>query len=755
MALVAWYKLDGNALDSSEYGNHGEVHGATAVSGKIGQAMNFNGVDNYIQFENANHLNISNEISISLWVKWRNITSGGSFNGGVLISKTIGTAYTTHGFHIGIDWLILQWRTSDSNGSNSVDYATSNFVMDRWYHLTFVLSHDGTQTIYRDGIQVAQTKFATKRDISINAPIRLGRGYNTNFDGMLDDVRIYNHALSEKEIKELSKAKILHMKFDDFQEPTKNLVLNPEEQRSTTTYNVMQGYLSENWIEGEQYTISLKGTINSGQSFRLWRDSGSIAATTSIPYNSEKGFYTLTFTCPPPRSPEYQLDRFSIYNYPSAGASQATIEWIQIEKKDHVTPFVNGERAGTVHDCSGYDNHAELALATTPRWTKDSKVGSGAYSFSPGKHIYLGNPENIPSQTYTYSLWIKHNSSGDGFRQFVSRSPRQPSLWLYTANNIIHYSIQLSTGANTSIDSVTGLSPNIWYHLVVSCSWNGSVTQLKTYVNGNLENHHSVSASPTDSISPISIGGQNIWIDDFRIYATALSDDDIKELYQNRASLDSRGNFYFHQLEQPPATEGLVGWWKLDGNAKDSSGHNNHGTVSGATITDGIMGQAYEFIENSVVNNISFGDVTSYKITQTLWINKKSLSEIHRICSIHPFACGFSGSSFFAHNATSAGSDNNVPYGTINLETNKWHFLAIVRDMIDDKRVRVYLDGKLRLEGVPPNAIGGYMTMGNFTIGYSSSTQYFDGKIDDVRIYNRALSETEIDVLYKTGRGLI
>jgi hypothetical protein len=767
MGLVAWYRFDdGDARDYSGNDNHGEAHGATPADGKIGQAMEFDGND-YVSFQNP--LIEGQSFSIAFWAK----TFATS-------NQCFACTRTVVGNGLSIFILDGNYLRFDTGSQWSTGYLMPT---DKWVHIA--ATRDGhRKALYVNGKLFSSTAsvgtMATLSDVfMLGASHSNGSSLGNYLRGNIDDMRIYDHALSEKEVKELSKAKILHMKFDDFQEPTSNLLYSNGEFTpsinslqcavssvdtlipnrkflirtgdlvSPYTYGTIRLHVPlEVLNDGQTYNISFKYRIISGAEFSIsdWCDS----TTTKSPVVDHGSYYFASaYGSRATYTSSYRFVDLSV-----SPNSEIEIWDIQLEEKSHATPFVDGERPGTVHDCSGYDNHAELALATTPRWTDEAKIGSGCYEFD-GSSQYFKIPKYSKNDNVTISLWV--NTSQSLGSQILIGDHNSIGIGIHNGTIIGTCAFSKPAGI---LDN--NFKNNSWNHISV-VSDNGD---MRYYCNGVLlqnGNNNTWSwsndsfavigrRSPGSTSTPYYVNGL---VDDVRIYATALSDDDIKELYQNRASLDSRGNFYFHQLEQPPATEGLVGWWKLDGNAKDSSGHNNHGTVSGATITDGIMGQAYEFIENSVVNNISFGDVTSYKITQTLWINKKSLSEIHRICNIRPFACGFSGSSFFAHNATSAGSDNNVPYGTINLETNKWHFLAIVRDMIDDKKVRVYLDGKLRLEGVPPNAIGGYMTMGNFTIGHSSSTQYFDGKIDDVRIYNRALSETEIDVLYKTGRGLI
>lgn len=114
-----------------------------------------------------------------------------------------------------------------------------------------------------------------------------------------------------------------------------NLVLDSDKGWDSTSYNIMQGELSENWIEGETYTITIKGTVNSGQGIGLWRDTGSTTVSTSLPYISTEGVYRLTFVCP--STAQTDKYKFSLYNYPSATATEANVQWIKIERGNVAT----------------------------------------------------------------------------------------------------------------------------------------------------------------------------------------------------------------------------------------------------------------------------------------------------------------------------------------------------------------------------------------------------------------------------------
>src|SRR3990167_3026800 len=170
--------------------------------------------------------------------------------------------------------------------------------------------------------------------------------------------------------------------------------------------------------------------------------------------------------------------------------------------------------------------------------------------------------------------------------------------------------------------------------------------------------------------------------------------------------------------------QGLVGWWKMDGNAKDATPNSNNGTVTGATLTTdrkGQTGKAYSF--NGTSDHISVGNAGSGIKTIAFWMQAddttaRKIIDIDRTDQIE-----LDGSS--AITATSfPGTIIIYVDGAVAsaIADTNWHFVAITDTT-----------------GVTPSAMD---------IG-AVSASYFSGKLDDVRMYNRVLSAAEITALYQ------
>jgi hypothetical protein len=196
--LVAYYPINENvyANDLSGNNNNGTVHGATLTVDRHGvsnQAYNFNGVDNYIEILYSSSLNLSQQISISFWAKFE--TSANYYWPYHIIEK-----YGCWG--TGQREADMNWGVETPDGYFNI--FTLNYEYDRFYH--FVMIYDGSKlSTYVDGVLKGSVNANGTIMTNLNniyiGKYTLGDGYF--FDGTLDDIRIYNRALTDQEISAL------------------------------------------------------------------------------------------------------------------------------------------------------------------------------------------------------------------------------------------------------------------------------------------------------------------------------------------------------------------------------------------------------------------------------------------------------------------------------------------------------------------------------------------------------------------------
>ncbi len=202
--LAAFYPFNGDASDSSGYGNHGQVFGASLTSdrfGKNGFAYHFDGNDDFIEISNPQMLHSKKNLSVSFWAK--GTSSDSSITG--IITKT-----NMQPFGVGIDdgGRIL-FSISDDNIPLNMVIKDINTNGDEWYQYVAVfkageymrLFQNGTEvgTLYGsiplsmdvtpDNVLIGATRIATESDID-----------TLFFKGDIDEIRFYNHDLSPEEV---------------------------------------------------------------------------------------------------------------------------------------------------------------------------------------------------------------------------------------------------------------------------------------------------------------------------------------------------------------------------------------------------------------------------------------------------------------------------------------------------------------------------------------------------------------------------
>jgi len=207
--LVAWWKLDGNYDDSSGNGHHGTLQGGPAfVAGTYGQAVQLTGAPRYIDcgpnvsFRTVSDGGTAPGMSASFWV---NRTAGGDQK---IFSDIDNTGWeAAGGFKAAIYNNRLEPDIRDSKDRFwSRDTIQTAMDLNRWYHIVIVLDDVAdTYTEYLDGV-VLRTIGTTQGLAASTVNFYIGRdtprdtGYVV---GMLDDVRIYNHALSAQEVQDV------------------------------------------------------------------------------------------------------------------------------------------------------------------------------------------------------------------------------------------------------------------------------------------------------------------------------------------------------------------------------------------------------------------------------------------------------------------------------------------------------------------------------------------------------------------------
>jgi len=201
--LVAFYPFNGNAIDISGNDNNGTVNGATLVANRLGRpssAYSFSGQSNWITIPNSPSIDITGPISICGWLK---ASSNDSFM--VVLGKDGDYQSGQRSWHVGIYKRMLRFSP---NTPNLQDIYSNPFPDGFTDWTQFAVTYDlSTVKFYINGKLNASVPCSGRLN-SITQPLRIGvlnpeyPGY-WYFDGVLDDIRIYNRILSLAEIQAL------------------------------------------------------------------------------------------------------------------------------------------------------------------------------------------------------------------------------------------------------------------------------------------------------------------------------------------------------------------------------------------------------------------------------------------------------------------------------------------------------------------------------------------------------------------------
>ena len=443
---------------------------------------------------------------------------------------------------------------------------------------------------------------------------------------------------------------------------------------------------------------------------------------------------------------------------------------------------------GTSTIANDYSGNGTTGTLTTtgsnlPQWVP-GKFGS-ALSFD-GSSNYVNVPNGFTlSSGYTWCAWMESPNAPtttSGLSLPISNKAAWGFNWNYNNSSYVQAVWHDTSSGYAYAQLTTPLQANTWYF--ICGSWDGS-NDLDAYLNGTLQTTTTGVTSAEPPGGPFEIGayssGSNYFngtIDDVRIYDRALSATEVAGLYQNGLAKIN--------VSQSPGTlsQGLVGWWTMDGADTvwssptagveyDSSGSDDTGTLNGMTRsgspTVGKIGQALSF--NGSTQYVSVPRSSSLEptsVTVTAWVKvaghlghaQAVLLKTYQNDSTPPwvsYGLGYDRNGDYKFEMDVGNTSDAIYYTQSNgaLTPNEWEFIAGTYDE-PSGTVSLYLNGKYDSGGTFTGPLL-YDTTSSGGLYLSSdggaTPPYADGDIDDVRVYNRALSASEIQQLYTLGAG--
>ena len=602
MSLLVWLPLITNTVNKGLLSPTITTTGTISYSaGKIGNALTFN--NSALTLNPAPITGSTSEFSFAFWYKPTDTTNAHCiYNGRATVGGAVGIfrlSANTFRFDDGAQHTFT-YKTVKDTWQHIVftrDNTSIKLYVNGVLNQTMT-SSSFTSTGSTASIGLSSTSGATPSD-------------NALF-GQLNDYRIYDHVLSKKEVKELAKGLCMNLPLDWGGNPnmikdsytwmnknvgshwvstgsiTKAVIeddtapcrwvykvtKNNSAGTSTATggafYGIgTQGLALTDLVEGETYTYSFWAKADSSNDTSFNLQAGSVCESQTM--LSSTGFtnldsnwrkHTVTFKW----TKTTKLTACFYCNTPSGKTQIFYCCGLKLEKGSVATPYIphvdetaytnNGYATKYLQDCSGYNRTVTvnsnniISVATdAPRGTGTNITKSGkltiANSFPVGTFpSFTVNAWIRTKSDTTYTLWYDffgisattNTDSNSLFRMEISNTAGTAFNW---------YGPMADSGGlfNKTISTDT------WY--MVTLVSDG--TKFIGYLNGV---QYATKTPDTDArkgwkaTGNFYIGDSNIWFDvtDVRAYATALSAEEVKELYQVSAQIDKSGNFYCGQL---------------------------------------------------------------------------------------------------------------------------------------------------------------------------------------------------------------
>jgi len=399
--------------------------------------------------------------------------------------------------------------------------------------------------------------------------------------------------------------------------------------------------------------------------------------------------------------------------------------------------------------------------AGDPTWKTAVNCKSGRCLDFDGEddEVSCGDNIDLGNESRTFSMWVyTKDSLGDDYERLLQPTQDDTYFFLDNRSGVDNFSFgfrnsQDTTWRQKTIALSTALPPNEWSYIVGTIDIaNPDSKGIKIYRNGIL-----VGSDSTYGDAPISrsldmlINQRSTFksiIDEVKIYDRVLTQAEIMELYNGG---------------QP------IGWWRFDEGADnlcfdgtdvcDNSGEGNNGTISGdpTWITDTAsckQGGCIDFDGTGDKVDVGVNDLVQ-DISVSAWI-KNSSSGSEKIIVGKGWYNDASGKSWWLLRD----SDNKLKFGVITdgneaiydsvIDTSGTDWYHVI-GTYDGVTIKIFVNG---IEGISYSKSGSLPTGANVKIGmgyYNGDSYGFIGTIDDVRIYNYALTEDQISEVYNQG----
>jgi len=658
--LVGWWSGDNHSLDISGYGDNASTVNVSYGSAKVDAGFIFNGTNSIVLVPKTTNLAVQS-FTIDAWIyaksdTLRPIVEYANTNTQAGVHLWIGAGWT--GGVPGSLWANLR----DSSYGNHVLTTSSNAVsMNQWHFVAVSYDHStGYGSLYLDGTLVDQQLlgvFTPKTDTPLYIGHRPYDGGAFYFNGTIDEVEVFDRALSQSEL---------------------NIIYNAGSAGKCKPCVTPPSGMAA-WWSADNHSQDISGNANN-------------ATTSGVTYSAgkvESGFLfngtNSSVIAPNSTSLTITNLTFDAWIYPTETTWRPIVEY-------------------------GDDNQAA------------------------GAHFWVGA---APGFSSTGSLFANIIDTAGTFHVIQVDGVIPTNQWSFVA-------VTYDKNSGVGRLHLNGVQ-------IAQQTWGSFVPETRKHVN--------IGYRPTTSLSGVP-GSRFLGIvDEVEIFNRALSTNELQSIYNASSAGKCK------PCVTPPS--GMAAWWSADNHSQDISGHANNATASGITYTIGKVESGFQFNGTSssviapnsaslTITNLTF-DAWIYP-TETTWRPIVEYADDNQAAGAHFWvgaAPGFpSTGSLFANIRDTGGSDHVIQVDGV-IATNQWSFVAVTYD----KNSGV---GRLHLNGsqIGQQTWGSFVpeTRKHVNIGYRPTTSLsgvpgsrFLGIVDEVEIFNRALSTNELQSIYNAG----
>lgn len=382
-------------------------------------------------------------------------------------------------------------------------------------------------------------------------------------------------------------------------------------------------------------------------------------------------------------------------------------------------------------------------------------IGNRVVGFNGVKnYVNMGDPNSLKIiSDLAVSAWVNSDVLQTSYARILAKGsyPEDYDIELDGNGDRLCFYVGISNAKYGVCTPDGGIQGGVWHHVVGIRKGN----EIAIYLDGSLSMSRSdIPNSFLDANSgDFHIGNQGASnnfkgkIDEVRVYARALSSEEIMDnfsnLYKNEAEL--RGVWHFDE--------------RLGATINDSSGYNNNGKIAGPEWNEGRYGYGAEMTGMDgyiqVMNSSSLN--TGSKVSIEAWVKPKSVNDCDWIVGKKEgnwASKGYALQMCNSNNLRLLGSGGIIATSTSWVWDNNWHHIVGV---INGSTGKIYKDG---VEVTLSSSVSPLISStANLKIGNRENAAYFNGIVDDVKIYNRDLTSIEIaehySGLYKDESGLV